>query len=270
MDKVDLHAHTNKSDGELSPEDFVDQAIASGLKAVAITDHDTISGCKEAVEYAQGKGIEIVPGIEISCSDKDKGFTEIHVVGLFVDYTNKNLIAFSEKVHDERINQKRQMIEKLQELGFDITFDEVVKITNYSFGRPHVAAILMEKYPDKFPDMKSVFDQYLGNDKPGFVARAFYPTIGEAITLIKNAGGVAILAHPGIYDETRVFELLDYFVSRGGQGLETSYSYTKINRIPEDDSTKRNTQFRDYAEQHGLLRRSLGCLCLWCLRVASC
>ncbi|PIN75783.1 hypothetical protein COV17_03500 [Candidatus Woesearchaeota archaeon CG10_big_fil_rev_8_21_14_0_10_36_11] len=254
MTKVDLHAHTNESDGELSPKEFVDQAISCGLKAVAITDHDTIYGCAQAVEYAKDKDIEIIPGIEISCTDKEKGFVEIHVIGLCIDYMDKDFITFCEKVRGERIGQKKRMIEKLQELGFDITFDEVVRIANYSFGRPHVAAILMKKYPDRFPDMKSVFDQYLGNDRPGFIAREFYPTIGEAITLITNAGGVPILAHPGVYDEVRVIELIEYFVSLGGKGIETYYPYDKINRISKEDSDRLNVQFKEYAEKHSLLQ----------------
>ncbi|MFH1275560.1 MAG: PHP domain-containing protein [Candidatus Woesearchaeota archaeon] len=252
---IDLHMHTNHSDGELTPEELVDLAVAKGLKAMAITDHDTIGACQIAREYAQDKGIEVISGIEISCNEKEKGLVEIHVLGLFVDYNHLGLIEFSERVKLARIEQKRKMIEKLQGFGFEINFDEVEKLVGGSFGRPHVARVLMQKYPEQFPDMRNVFDKYLGNNKPGYVTREGYLTIKEAIELIKAAGGVAILAHPGVYEEMeKAKQLLDYFVSQKGDGLETYYFYDLICGLSNDEAEKRNKYFREYAQEHYLLQ----------------
>ena len=259
---IDLHTHTNESDGQFTPEEQVEKALQAGLKALAITDHDTITGCSRAVEYAKNKNkslsleqqIEIIPGIEISCNEPDQSFIEIHVLGLFVDYNNPKLVQFSENIKQERIDQKRKMIQKLQEFGFEITFEEIVKTTSHSFGRPHVAKALMKKYPKKFPSVQSVFDQYLGNGKPAYFERKNYPKIKEAIELIKSAGGLAILAHPGVYDQKEVPRLLDYFRACGGQGLETHYSYHLINGLTPEESARRNKFFQEYAQKHSLVQ----------------
>ena len=151
-------------------------------------------------------------------------------------------------------SKKRKMIQKLQEFGFEITFEEIVKTTSHSFGRPHVAKALMKKYPKKFPSVQSVFDQYLGNGKPAYFERKNYPKIKEAIELIKSAGGLAILAHPGVYDQKEVPRLLDYFRACGGQGLETHYSYHLINGLTPEESARRNKFFQEYAQKHSLVQ----------------
>ena len=129
---IDLHMHTNKSDGEFDPRKVVEKAIQKGLKAIAITDHDVIDGVKEAIDYSNGRRIEVIGGIEIGCDESSLGFKEVHVIGLFVDYKDKGLIKFTENIKCERTNQKRIMIKKINDLGFDIPFEEVVKRSRFT------------------------------------------------------------------------------------------------------------------------------------------
>ena len=168
---IDLHIHTNKSDGVLSPEEVVDIAIEKGIKAIAITDHDVVDGVSEAIEHAKGKSIDIIPGIEIGCDESDNGFKEIHVIGLFVDYKNKDLIRFTEEIKNQRRNQKREMINKLNKLGYAISFDEVAKSVKGAFGRPHISKMLIKKYPDQFSSIQEVFGKLVGVGKPAYVDR---------------------------------------------------------------------------------------------------
>ncbi len=256
---IDLHTHTNESDGQYTPEEQVDKALQVGLTALAITDHDTITGCNRAVEWAKirnsaltpEKQIEIIPGIEIGCSEDKKGWVDIHILGLFVNPNHKEIVQFSERVRKERIEQKKIMVKKLQDSGFDIRFEEVIKIAGHSFGRPHLAKILVQKYPQKFPDVHSVFEQLLGTGKPAYVPRR-YINMKDAVNLIKNTGGIPILAHPGIYDLNAVLSLIEYFMACGGQGLETFYPYHLINGISLEESNEKNSFFREFAEKNHL------------------
>ncbi|MCK4589167.1 MAG: PHP domain-containing protein [Nanoarchaeota archaeon] len=252
--KIDLHTHTNASDGELPPEKLIDLAIQSGLKVIAITDHDTINSCQKAIEYSKNKDIEVIPGIEISCYEEEKGWIEIHIVGLFIDYHNPKLVKFCQSIKQERIKQKKEIIKKLQKLGFDITFEEAIKLASYSFGRPHLAQILVKKYPERFPDVKEVFNQFLGNGKPAYVKRNDKIRIKEAIDIIKKAGGIPILAHPGVYEQENAVQLIKFFVECGGQGIETYYSYDLINNLSEEESNKRNSFFQEYAQKNKLIQ----------------
>ncbi len=241
MKPIDLHIHTNKSDGELSPKEVVDLAIKKGLRAIAITDHDVVDGVQEAIEYAKDKDIEIIPGIEIGCDESDIGFKEVHVVGLFVDHKNKDLVKFTDGIKNQRINQKKNMIDKLQKLGYDITFEEVAKSVGGAFGRPHISKLLIEKYPEQFSSIKDVFDRYLGVGKPAYVDRGNKNTMKDAISIIKKAGGISFLAHPGVYKKEDSMELIKVFKSLGGNGIETYYPYHIICpglKIDEEENLK--------------------------------
>jgi len=119
---IDLHIHTQNSDGDLSPEEVIDLAIKNNLEAIAITDHDIVTGIATALEYAKDKNIEIIPGIEVRANEPEAGFINIDIIGLFVDHKNPKLIEFTEKIKKQRYNQKKEMIDKLNSLGFDINF----------------------------------------------------------------------------------------------------------------------------------------------------
>ncbi|MBS3097312.1 PHP domain-containing protein [Candidatus Woesearchaeota archaeon] len=228
MPNIDLHIHTNASDGELSPEEVVDEAIKQNLKAVAITDHDTTSGIESAINYFKNKKIKIVPGIEISCYEKNRGFEEVHVLGLFIEHKNKELVRFTEKIKKDRIEQKKKIIKKLNKSGLDIKFEEIKGFSSFSVGRPHIARALIKKYPNKFSSVKDVFDKYIGVGKLAYVDREYQTKAVDAIKIIKKAQGVAILAHPGVYNKKDSLELIKLFLELGGEGIETFYPYHKI------------------------------------------
>ena len=123
MKKIDLHLHTTASDGTLSPKEIVDYAIKKDMKAIAITDHDSIAGVKEALEYSKDKKLIVVPGVEMGCDNSEFGDYEIHIVGLFIDYNNKELNKFLKQVENWSEEQKAQIIEKLNKLGYEISLE---------------------------------------------------------------------------------------------------------------------------------------------------
>ncbi len=252
-DLVDLHLHTNASDGDLSSEGLVDLAISRGLKAMAITDHDTVDGIRTALDYSAKNDIEVIPGIEISCKEKERGFDEVHVLGLFIDSKNKSLLEMTQRIKQNRIEQKKQIIGKLNELGFDIDFSEVKDSVKFSFGRPHIAAVLLKNYPDRFDSIQDVFDQYLKVGKPAYIGIREITRIADAIKIIKESGGIPILAHPGVFRQEDSLELIDYFLGLGGKGIETYYPYDKVYSISPEDSNKRINFYNKVAKEKNLL-----------------
>ncbi len=253
---IDLHLHTNSSDGELSPGQVIDLAIKKKVKAIAITDHDVIDGVQDAVEYGRDKGIDVISGIEIGCDESKIGFKEVHVTGLFIDYKNRELVKFTDNIKEQRRNQKREMIRKLQKLGYDVSFEEVANYVNGSFGRPHIAKVLIEKYPREFSSIRDVFNKYLGVNKPAYVGRKNKNTMKEAIEIIKKAGGISFLSHPGVFRKEDSLELIKIFQKIGGEGIETYYPYHII--CPELKINKKENQklirfYQDIAKSMKLL-----------------
>lgn len=255
MNKIDLHIHTNVSDGEFSPKQIVDKAIDSGLKAIAITDHDSVLGIKEAVEYAEDKDLEVIPGIEISCYESEIGYDEVHILGLFIDYNNPKLIEFTEKIKEDRERQKKKIIINLNKLGFKIRFKDIKGFKNYSIGRPHIASYLLEKYPHEFSSVGDVFDKYIGTGKPAYSDRGYKVRMVEAIKIIKDAGGLPFLAHPGCFKKEDAVILIEQFIDLGGMGIETIYPY-EISYAKFYDQSKSDNIiqfFREYTKKNNLL-----------------
>lgn len=219
---IDLHTHTNASDGSFSLEELLKMAESAGLKAIAITDHDTVESARK-LSKTKSK-MELIPGVEISVYDNKLGYIDLHVIGLFIDPENKKLISTLERLANEREEQKRSIIKELNRLGYQITYDEAKANAAGSFGRPHIAKVLMERYPEEFPTMASVFDKLLEQGKPAFKSRKAFFCLDEAIELIHRAGGLAILAHPKVYRYDLEKLLLD-FKRLGGDGIETCYDY---------------------------------------------
>jgi len=249
MVKIDLPIHTTASDGKKTPQEIVDWAIERGLPNIAITDHDEISGSRQAVEYAKDKNVEVVSGIEISCFEEKFNLRDIHVVGLFVDYNNEELLKFISEMKQCRIEEKKGIISKLNELGYDISFEELkIEVNGGGFGRPHIANILFRKYQDKFETYGQIFDELLGNGKVAHVQRKGIYDLKKAIDLIHRTGGIAILAHPGIYDYS-VEELINLFAELGGDGVEVDYNYKKFKNIKDEFYDK----VRDTANKKNLL-----------------
>ncbi|MEK6946825.1 MAG: PHP domain-containing protein [Nanoarchaeota archaeon] len=220
---IDLQCHTTASDGKLTPAELVNLAIKTKLAAIAITDHDSVNGINEAIKAAKGKNIEIVPGVEISCDDP--GYVDTHILGLFIDYKNKTLNSLLKKAQTYRVQQKKDIINKFQKLGFKITFDEVRLTAKGEIGRPHIAKVILRNNPDKVSSFDEVFDKYLAVGKKAYVERKNKISAKDAIKAVHSAGGLIFISHPGVYDNFDIDKFIDYFLKRGGDGIETYYAY---------------------------------------------
>jgi hypothetical protein len=220
---LDLHTHTTASDGSLSLEELVKGAKKAGLKAIAITDHDNIRSAKRISPRA-GTGVEVIPGVELTVYDYPLGYLDIHVLGLFINPKNRTLNSKLAKLEKEREAQKKATVARLVELGYKITFAEVQKKAKGVVGRPHIAMVLAEKYPAEFRSVGDVFAKLLGRGKPAYLERRTGFSLRQATSIIHDAGGLAILAHPFIYPYEPE-KLAGDFRRLGGDGLETHYDY---------------------------------------------
>jgi len=213
---ADLHIHTFYSDGTSSPQEVVDEAVKCGLSTISITDHDTI----EAIEFTQAAArpldLEVIAGIELSSEMEGK---DIHVLGYFLNGVGSLLLEELFKIQQARISRIKEMIVKLKGEGIsDIDFDEVGSLTkSKSVGRPHLATVLLKK--GHVGSLNEAFTRYLGEDCSTYVGK-FKQTTPEAIKLIKNSGGLAVLAHPVV---TNRDELIPSFVAAGLDGIEVYY-----------------------------------------------
>jgi predicted metal-dependent phosphoesterase TrpH len=221
MSRLDLHLHTTHSDGSLAPGDVVALAHKAGVTALAITDHDITTAIPEAIVAGQALGIEVIPGIEISSIH---GESEIHVLGYFLDWRDPALNQWLLSQRASRHRRNPLIIGKLQALGIDITYDEVRALAGTdAVGRPHIARVLMEKAV--VANAKEAFDRFLANGKPAYVAREL-PGPTEAIQWIKQAGGLAVLAHPTWVKTTEgtLTDLVRQLKAAGLDGVEVHYS----------------------------------------------
>ncbi|NRS47527.1 PHP domain-containing protein [Brevibacillus sp. HB2.2] len=235
---ADLHTHTKASDGTCEPAENVRLAKEAGLAALAITDHDTVAGIPEAMEAARALGVEIIPGVEVSSVGKGQ---DIHVLGYFVPYEDP---AFEERLfrlRETRHERNQLLIARLQELGIDISLEKVYRRkqgTDKNIGRPHIAEELMEL--GVVSTIAEAFDKYLGKEGAAYVNPPRIPP-QEAITLIKEAGGVAVLAHPGLYDDD---ELVQELIVFGLDGIEVNH--------PDNDEVQK-MRYSKWAAQYGLV-----------------
>lgn len=246
MKKIDLQIHTNNSDGAFSPKEIVDFAIEKNMQVISITDHDTISGLKEAIDYSSDKNIIFIPGVELSCHEPFYSKT-IDILGLFINPDSKELNDFILKCRVDRVNEKKEIIKKLNNLGYNLSFDELLKESGESLGRPVIARMLLKKYPNKFSSVDDVFNKLIAEGKPAFVLRPKTP-MKQAIDIVDKAGGISILAHPGRYGNY-LNEIIDKFKEGRGNGIEVDYPYNKILGI--DDNV--NLRLREIANKKNLL-----------------
>lgn len=224
---IDLHTHTTASDGSMSFEELIREAKDAELKAIAITDHDTVAS---AQKITGREPLETISGIELSIFDQKLGYMDIHVLGLFIDPRNYVLTTELKKIAVAREEQKRATVDKLRSMGYDITYEEVKARAKGSVGRPHIAAVLSDKKPDEFPTVQSVFDKLLGTGKPAYVDRQTGFSLNAAVSLIHQAGGLAFLAHPFVY-MCDIDQLVGDFDHAEGDGIEVYYDY--ITNRPE-------------------------------------
>lgn len=188
---IDLHCHSTFSDGSLTPEQLAEEAAKIGLSALALTDHDTVAGLPRFLVAAAGTAVRAVPGVELSV-DCSSGV--MHMLGYWMDVANPELIRQMEWIRDGRAMRNRAMLEKLNALGFAMTWAEVQSFAGEDVvGRPHFAQVMLQKGYAK--DKNEAFDKWLGDGKPGYADRPRL-TAEVAVALIRQAGGVAVLAHP--------------------------------------------------------------------------
>lgn len=241
MSRLDLHLHTTHSDGSCTPTEVVTMAHHAGVTALAITDHDIMTAVDEAMAIGQECGIEIIPGVEISSL---AGNSEIHILGYFLDRHDADLLTHLKTLRDGRHRRNPQIIERLQALGIDITYEEVRALAGTdSIGRPHIARILMEK--QVVASAKEAFDRFLAEGKPAYVPRELPPP-SEAIQWIKSARGLAVLAHPTWVKvaEQPLIDLVRQLKAHGLDGVEVHYS---------THTARQTREYLSLAQQLGLL-----------------
>ena len=238
---VDLHAHTTESDGSFTPEELILEAKRVGLSAIAITDHDSISGIKKAAPIAAECDIELIPGVELSTDYNGK---EVHVVGLFIDIENKYFLRKIKEFKENRDNRNAIMVENLQKEGFSITMEDLMaENPDCVITRANIARFLYEH--GMIPTIQTAFEKYIGDNCKCYVNR-FKITPMDGVRLIKEAGGTAILAHPLLYhmSDATLQKMVDEMNEAGLDGIEAIYcTYT-----PSEER-----QMKKFAQENHLL-----------------
>lgn len=238
---IDLHAHTTASDGEKTPTELIDMALEKNLEAIAITDHDTVDGIREAYEYSKDKDILFVPGIELE-ANVEKG--QMHILGLFIDFENPELNEILAKIKEGRNRRNEFFIKEFNKMGFEITLDELKEVSGGKIiGKPHFAKIFLRK--NYIQTKAEIFDNYFNKPPLNTVGKAsFSPEV--LIKAIKNANGIAILAHPQSLklDDSDLVEKIKELKTYGLDGLESYHS----NQTPEQ-----MVRFKEIAKELNLV-----------------
>lgn len=209
---TDLHLHTNFSDGTYTPEELAREARRFGLAAVALTDHDTVEGCPRMAVACAALGIEFVPGSELTA---EMNGVELHLIGYFLDITHPRLLREMEKFQTVRQDRIREMVARLRGLNLPIDEQAVFALANCKApGRPHVARALIQA--KVCATLDEAFERFLKRNRPAWVPK-FKISAPDAIHLVHEAGGLAVLAHPGI---SRSDDVLEDLVAAGLDGIE--------------------------------------------------
>ena len=219
MYRIDLHVHTTASDGTFTPSEVVRLASETGLKAIAITDHDTAVGYAEAAEAASKHGIEVIPGIEISTRYK----VAVHILGYYVNPFSAEMNEALNWIVQNRDNRNRNVCELMQQDGLPVDYNEMKTRFGDIIGRPHFAQLLVELgQAESVPD---AFERFVGKGKKYYLPRTFLP-IEHSVEIIAEAGGLPVLAHPYQYrlDEAALRDLIEHCMEYGLVGMECFYS----------------------------------------------
>lgn len=218
---IDLHSHSLYSDGSDSPAELIEKAKAAGLSALSLTDHDTVKGVPYAIEAAVGSDLEIIPGVELTTFYKKQ---EIHIVGLYVDHTDKKFLSALDHIRFLREERNRKMCSRLHIMGVDIDYDDLIYIyRSNTITRAHIANYLLENgYIDNY---KEAFVKYIGDESPAFIQWEKI-SAQDGIRLILEAGGVPVLAHPVAYkmEDYELEDMLEVLIASGLMGMEVYYS----------------------------------------------
>lgn len=232
MYTADLHVHSTYSDGLLAPSEILDWGIKKGLRALSITDHDSVSGIPDALSYSRDKNIEVIPGIELS-TDYER--VEVHILGYFIEYEDPGLNSFLKKLRNSRAERAEKMVKKLNSMGCNISFKDVCQSAGdaSSIGRPHVARALVNYGYCK--STEEAFERYIGYGRSAYVER-YKLSPFEAVKLIINSRGVPCMAHPGLIINIDKFKLLKKLKDWGLAAVEvyhTRHSSEEVNLFKE-------------------------------------
>ena len=213
--KVDLHIHTNHSDGFYSPEEIVLKAKENEFEAISITDHDNLSGINDAIKKGNEIGVEVIPGLEISSDIKDR---EIHILGYFIQTDSQELERYLDFFRIERFKRAIRIVNKLNQLGISLSIDDVMEVAkNSAVGRPHIAQAMLNI--GSVATYYEAFNKYIGNGGPAFEKKV-HISPQSAFKIISDAGGLSFIAHPGFMEESLLKELID----EGVDGIEVIHS----------------------------------------------
>lgn len=219
----DLHAHTTASDGSLSPDALISRAQARGIKLQALTDHDTVRGLSR-LNLGDYPDINVIAGTELTCLWSGR---VLHVVGLNIDINSDELKNYLDSLNNLRVERARKISRQLVRMGLPDLFDKAAEIAGDGIiGRPHFAKAIVES--GRVVNIQQAFKKYLGSGKKGDV-KMEWPSLEEAVDVIRKAGGVSIIAHPTKYKMTftKLRAVVSSFVAAGGDGIEVSYPGVK-------------------------------------------
>ena len=237
MVKVDLHLHTTYSDGTLTPNELVQLALKNNLEIISITDHDCTDGIDEAMLASFNRNLTVIPGIELNTDTEDG---DIHVLGYFIDYQNKDLQKLLIECRNSRVERARIMVERLNSLGINIQWTRVEELAGYgAIGRPHIANAMLEIKSIK--TFQEAFEKYIGRNGVAYIER-FRLNVFEAVKTIQQYGGIPVLAHPGYIKN--LDNLLPILIESGLKGLEVFYANYDTNTI---------NKLKNIASKYGLI-----------------
>lgn len=245
--RIDLHIHSTASDGSLTPQEIAELALREGIRAIALTDHDSMEGTKQLLETGLPEGVELLSGVEVSAAPPPAGTRKgsLHILGYGMDVADAALHRILESQQAARTSRIPKILARLNEEGIAVAASDVESIArNRVISRPHIAQWLVAR--GFAEDLDQAFDRYLGKGCPAYVGKSRVPA-DEAIARIREAGGIAVLAHPGLVpvpDSGGYDRLLIELMSMGLQGIEVYY--------PEH-SEKEQAFFERMAERLGLL-----------------
>ncbi|MFQ5705856.1 MAG: PHP domain-containing protein [bacterium] len=233
---ADLHLHSNRSDGFCTPDQLVEKALEHNLKAIAIVDHDDISALEEAIPFGKEKGIEVIPGVELSVQHNN---LEFHLLGYCFDLGNPELQAQLRLFKENRVQRARKIVNKLSKLGVAISFEEVIQRAGEgTVGRPHIAEVLLEQ--GCVFSFQDAFNRYLGSGKPAY-EQNFRMDFITALRLVRGAGGICSIAHPAlVLDDEMIYQL----IKAGIEGIET---------IHPKHNLEKTRYFSEIARRNGLV-----------------
>jgi predicted metal-dependent phosphoesterase TrpH len=241
MPGIDLHTHSDRSDGTFTPSEVVRHAAERGLDVVALTDHDTTAGIEEALAAGRELGVEVVPGVEFSAEHQG---TSVHVLCYWMDVEDASLQEELGRLRDDRFRRGELMVSKLRELGFDVSFDRVREIAQGgNIVRPHVAQAMVEA--GIVASEEEAFDRWIADGRPAHVPKHALAPI-DALRLIREAGGLCVLAHPGMWgDQSEVPEdLIEAMAGAGMAGLEVDHT---------DHDPEQRARYRALADRFGVI-----------------